>query len=161
MGRVKRVGSGVDLLAQLEQLQSHQAKAGWFQEARYPDGTPVAYIASVHEFGSVKNKTPPRSVLRAAASENSQAWVSLVESGAKAVINGNASAQQVFEGLGQQAAGDARKVLSQIQEPAIAPETIKARQRKLAGGQKVGNLNKPLVETSVMLGTLRNETESK
>lgn len=40
-----------ELQTRLQGLGNKVAKAGWFESSKYEDGTPVAYIASIHEFG--------------------------------------------------------------------------------------------------------------
>lgn len=40
------------ILSRAKQLDGAVAKAGWFSTDKYEDGTPVAYIASVQEFGA-------------------------------------------------------------------------------------------------------------
>ena len=40
------------IAARLKELDGKVAKAGWFTSARYPDGTPIAEIAAIQEFGA-------------------------------------------------------------------------------------------------------------
>lgn len=40
-----------EIVNRLKQLDGASAKAGWFQTSKYEDGTPVAYIAAIHENG--------------------------------------------------------------------------------------------------------------
>ena len=43
LGETLKLALGIDTL---------QVKVGWFEGAKYPDGTSVAYIATIHEFGT-------------------------------------------------------------------------------------------------------------
>lgn len=38
--------------ARIKELDGKTAKAGWFSTSRYEDGTPVAYVAAIQEFGA-------------------------------------------------------------------------------------------------------------
>lgn len=162
MGKVIRQTTKVgEKLKEILEVGSLESKVGWFEGAKYQDGTPVAYVATIQEFGSVKNNTPPRSFMRTTVSEKLGEWADLVKSGAKAIIAGNASAKNVMTGLGLAAEGDVRKKIASIQNPALDPGTIKARQRKLANGKKVGNLDKPLIESALMINSLTSTVDKK
>jgi len=59
----------------------------------------------------------------------------------------------VFEKLGLLAAGQVGEKIASITTPPLAEETIKARQRKMANGKFTGNLDKPLVETGLLIAS--------
>lgn len=161
MGVIRQTtGLGEKLKAALD-AKRMQTQVGWLDGAKYEDGTPVAYVAAIQEFGSAEKGNPPRSFMRTTVSEKSEEWTKLLESGARAVINGNATIEQVMAGLGMAAEGDIRKKISQIQAPPLKKSTIASRKRKLANNKKVGNLTKPLVETSLMINSLTSTTEAK
>lgn len=40
------------LIARVNELDNKQSKAGWFESSVYPDGTPVAYVAAIQEYGA-------------------------------------------------------------------------------------------------------------
>lgn len=138
-------------------IDGYTSKVGWFESAKYEDGTPVAGVAAVHEFGS--GNVPPRPFMRPTAKKESAQWGKIAGSGTRAILAGNASPSDVMDGLGLAAEGDIRKTISQIQEPPLAPATIRAKQSKLADKNKVGNLSKPLVETGLMIASLTSVTE--
>ncbi len=162
MAQFKRIKSDASkaLKTALETPQ-YKTSVGWGEGAKYPDGTPVAAIAAQNEFGNASKRIPPRSFVRTTITEKEEEWRNLALSGARAVVAGNTSVENVMEGLGIASQGDIGKKITQIQEPALSPVTIKARQRKLADGKKVGNLTKPLIETSQMLSTLTYSVEKK
>ena len=58
----------------LEQLQHREIQVGFFETAVYPDGTPIAYVAAIQEFGH--GAIPPRPFLRPAAADNKDKWAS-------------------------------------------------------------------------------------
>jgi hypothetical protein len=82
------------------------AKVGWFPSAQYKDGTPVAYVATIQENGSPANGIPPRPFIRPTIADRKAAWVKVMADGVRAVIKGNADANDVLEGVGLQASAD-------------------------------------------------------
>lgn len=138
-------------------IDGHKTSVGWFKSARYEDGTPVAAVAASNEFGGF-NK-PPRPFMRPTSAKESKNWGNLVGSGARAIIKGNATPNDVMTGLGLKAEGDIRKTIATLKTPPLAQSTINARKSKLANGEKVGNLTKPLVETALMINTLSSSVE--
>lgn len=161
MSTFKRQGPGIKSLEKaLKNVSGLTTKVGWFKGAKYQDGTPVAYVATIQEYGSPMNGIPPRSFMRTTIAEKENEWAKLARSGAKAIIAGNASPKMVMEGLGLAASGDVRKKISEINSPALKAGTIEARKRKLSKGKKVGALTKPLVETGLMVASLTSTVES-
>lgn len=158
---IRQKGDGADKLKRLREAlkTDKQGKVGWFDNAKYEDGTPAAYVAAIQEFGSPQNNIPPRSFMRTTIKERKQSWRDLAMQGAKAILNGKADVELVFEGIGQQAAGDIKKKISEITSPPLKPATIRARLRKMADQSVVGKLNKPLVFTGYLLNSIENKVE--
>lgn len=128
----------------IDDLATMKVEAGWFPSARYEDGTPVAYVAMVQEFGSESAGIPPRSFMRSTVAAKKPEWNQKMV----AVLGRAASASAVLETLGAVVAGDLRETIASIYSPPLDPKTIKARQRR-------GNSNaKPLVDTRILLPTL-------
>ena len=161
MATFKRQGPGIKVLEKaLENISGMTTSVGWFPGAKYQDGTPVAYVATIQEYGSPMNGIPPRSFMRTTIAEKENEWAKLARSGAKAIIAENASPKMVMTGLGLAASGDIRKKITEINSPPLKASTIAARKRKLSKGKEVGGLTKPLVESSLMLTTLTSTVES-
>jgi len=150
-----------DILNKVVELSGIETNVGWFEGAKYEDGTPVAYIASIHEFGYPEGNIPPRSFMRTTIEEKKDEWDKIAKSGARAVLKGKRTALQVMEGIGLAASGDIRKKITEITSPELKETTIQAKRRKLAKGKTVGSLTKPLIETSLMLSSLTSTTEKK
>lgn len=149
------------LLEGARELSSVQGKVGFFESAKYPDGTPVAYVASIHEFGYSEGGIPPRPFMRTTANEQGQNWSEAFGKGAKAIARGTFTAHQVMDAVGQLAAGDIRKKISEIQQPPLQEATVKARKRRYKDRKTTGNLTKPLVDTAVMVNSVTNTVENK
>ena len=163
----------------VENLPGKAAKVGWFESAKYEDGTPVAYIAAIQELGVPERSIPPRPTMRPTAAEKgSTEWAKVMGEGATAVAEGRATVQQIYDTLGLLAAADVRKAISELTTPELSPVTLLARKARYAGervaGKKIGELHreassgpvdlsgvstKPLVDSGIMVATLTNQTE--
>ena len=69
--RASYVGSRI-LATAIRDIQSKKLRVGWFDTARYQDGTPVAYVAAIQEFGH--GAIPPRPFMRPTIAQQRQAW---------------------------------------------------------------------------------------
>lgn len=145
----------------LKNLDGKVGKVGWFPSAKYEDGTPVAYVAAIQEFGSPANNIPPRSFMRTTIAEKEQGWAQIAENEAKKIVNGKQTTENAVTILVLKAAGDVRKKISTIYTPKLKESTIEARKRKRADKKTTGSLTKPLVDTGYLLGTLDTSVENK
>jgi hypothetical protein len=158
----RKAGPGAEQLrVMLAGLSDKVARVGFFPSSKYEDGTPVAYVAAIQEFGSPTEGIPPRSFMRTTAEAQRGAWQSTARQGARAVTKGNATGMQVLDVLGQQAAGDIRKSISRIASPPLKQATIDARLRKRADKTTLGKLDKPLVDTGTLLNAVTSEVGDK
>lgn len=156
-------------------LNGVEGRVGWGQAAKYEDGTSIAVVAAVQEFGSPAKGIPPRSFMRTTTMEQKSHWAGMVETAARGVAEGKLGVDQVMQGLTQQAAGDVRKKITEITSPELLPETIKSRIRRRAPYQNLktregkaahsarelakagASISKPLIDTGEMLATLSSE----
>lgn len=155
MGQMQRKDMPVRLALEraVKDLDGLECRVGWFESAKYEDGTSVAYVASIQEFGS--GPIPPRSFMRSTQGEQSQNWMSLVQAAVRGVAEGRRSAEQVMELLGSQVAGDIRAKIASISEPPLKESTLAARRR--AGNSSA----KPLVDERIMINTLTHQVSRK
>lgn len=165
MGKMIRkpgAGGGVkQLTANVQGLDGLTGKVGWFESAKYSDGTPVAYVASIQEFGAAEQNIPARATMRPAIAEESKEWTRQFGQGAKAVALGNYSATQVMDAVGALAAGDVAKRIAELQSPPLKPATVDARRRRYADRKTTGSLTKPLVDTALLVTSITHLTEKK
>lgn len=158
-----------------------RGSVGWFENSKYPGGTPVALVAATQEFGH--GPIPPRPFMRPTIAQEKAAWSKGFADGTRAVLKERFTPEQVMEQVAGRAAGDVRKTISEVTTPALSPITIELRRRKRAGetvtGRTVGEAakatksaffeggnssaseNKPLVFTARMLNTLTHQVEKK
>ncbi|GBK97742.1 hypothetical protein [Vibrio harveyi] len=161
MGRVTRKGVPLsELRARAEELERFKVFVGWLESARYDDGTPIAGVAAVHEYGSPIRRIPPRPYLRTAKEENRESWKKLVDFVSKQILSGNMKVEDALEMLGLKISGDIKKAIKNISSPALKQKTIANRLRKKADGKTVGNLDKPLIETAIMINSVTYEVKS-
>lgn len=160
---VRKPGPGEQVLKQfLDGIKGDKVgKVGWFESAKYNDGTPVAYVATINEFGCPEKNIPARPTVRPTIAEQQGNWRRLAAQGAKAILAGRYTVAQVLEGIGLQAVGDIKKTISKLTSPALKESTVKNRLRRRADRKTIGGLTKPLVDTGRMLNSLTNVVEDK
>lgn len=167
MKTVIKPGPGADKLKNLlKQTKNIKGKVGWFENEKYPEtGTPVAYVATIHEFGDPTNKIPARPILRPTIDEHEKEWAQLAKQGAKALIAGNETGDTVMKKIVLKAAGDARETVSQLTSPPLKKSTVLARARrrglKIKYSEAPTSLKKPLVDTILLLTSLVGIVEKK
>lgn len=152
----------------LATLDNKVGKVGWFKGAKYPDGTQVAYVAAIQEHGYSPKNIPPRPFMRPTIIKHKNEWSNIAKYKSKEVLAGRAKTEDIFELIGQKAAGQIRAKITQIYTPSLAFSTIQARLSRRGLGAKgrpytkeeIGNLYKPLVDTGHMLATVTNVVEN-
>ena len=149
MAVVKRVpGPGAAKLKTiLAGLKNAETKVGITAPSKYEDGTSVAYVAAIQEFGSPKRAIPPRPVFRPTIADKKNNWRQVMERGAKKLSTGM-SAAEAMELVGLVAAGDIRKKYSTITTPPLSLVTLRLRKLKREGAKitakTVGQVHKAL-----------------
>ena len=113
-----------------------QTEVGFFDSARYPDGTSVPAVAVWNEFGS-KN-TPERSFFRNALDSSKPKVLRMLKHGVDPyalVVSSNLANQ-----IGAVVAGEIQESIVELKEPPNAESTIRAKKS-----------SNPLIEKSFML----------
>lgn len=147
---VKRVGPGTEkLAATLDGLDGLEGKVGWFETAHYPGGTPVAYVATIHEFGAPSAGIPARPFMRPAVEQHGQEWVDLLGQGAARAVEGGVSPRDVLELVTLRAAGDVAKAIQAVTAPPLKPLTIARK-----------GSSKPLIDTGQMIQSVTGKVET-
>lgn len=181
---VRRDSAGGDALrVALKGLDGVKGKTGYFETSKYTDtdSTPVAYIATIQEFGHAGRGIPARPTMRPAVAKNKKEWSDLFAEGAKSVLAGDATGRQIMGMLAKRAAGDVAKEISELTVPTLSPLTLMARlyrsdmKSKVSGGKTLGALakgldagpvnfrglvsTKPLVDTGLMIASVTEVVE--
>lgn len=166
----------------LKALDGLTGKVGWFYNAVYEGGRPVAAVAAGNELGIASRSIPPRPFMRPTVAERKQAWRDTVAMASVAVLKGEISAEDAMAQLTKQAEGDVAKTITQVYDPPLSPITIwlRAKRRGLLGpdvtvtGKTVGEAaravaapgyvqpnvqTKPLNDSGHMFDTLSSKVE--
>ena len=153
MAKVSSQGGLDRLAASIAELPKKRADVGFFDTAVYPDGTPVAYVATVQEFGS--GRIPPRSFMRSTISEQREAWQATLAQGSRRVLADKLTADQMLDAFGQSVAGQIKEKIASIMAPGLADSTIAARLRRN------NTSTKPLVDTGYLISSVDSKVEAR
>jgi hypothetical protein len=157
MVSVRANTAGTDALRRaIADLKRKELRVGWFDTARYQDGTPVAYVATIQEFGH--RAIPPRPFMRQTIAEQRAAWQASLKAGSRHVMTGALSVDQLLGQFGMAVAGEIATTISRITHPPLSPRTIAARQaKKKTPGVSV----KPLVDTGLLIQSVSSQVIDK
>lgn len=126
------------------------ADVGFPENAKYPDGTSVAMVAALNEFGT--RTQPPRPFFRNTIDERAGAWAHNTGVALKRTKYNAAAAMAL---VGQGAKEDVQDSIRKLTDPPLAESTI-ARKTKKTRKKVRGVLGpaKPLIDTAHMLNTV-------
>lgn len=116
-----------------------QVKAGFLSDATYPDGSSVAMVAAIDEFGAPSRGQPPRPFFRNMIAQHGKQWPDQV---AKLLKAHDYNARIVLGLMGELIVGQLKQSINDLVEPPLAPSTIAAK-----------GFDKPLIETSHMINS--------
>ena len=158
------MGKGLAALQKaLKEIETKQVKVGFFETSHYTDGTPVAYVAAIQEFGH--GPIPPRPFMRPAEAENKSKWAAGIAQGVKRALAGGGSVVDALDQVGRVAAGDVRKAIQAVTTPALKEATVNARKARLSKrSRKKANpvtIRKPLVDTGELIRSVDSAVVDK
>jgi len=156
-----------------DEFRGKQAQMGFPKDAFYEDGTQVAYVATIQNFGAPARGIPPRPFMEPTVAEHKAEWVKQLAGGVKKVSDGGLTAFDVLDGVGRLAVADIQATIAGITEPELSAATVLLRKwRKegrtitgatvgeaasaIAAGEDPGSDNKPLNATGYMIASVRN-----
>jgi len=142
----------------LMKTSPRQIDVGWFEEARYPDGTPVAWIAMLNEYGYMttgkyQGYHPPRPFFRSFLKEyitNTILVSSNIAPKMAAVAEGRMTWAALHKYIGEQLVDWVKKKILETKSPPNTPLTISLK-----------GFNDPLIETGRMYDTVRCKLSRK
>lgn len=141
-------------------LNARTMSVGFVDGATYPDGTSVATVAVLNEYGIPENNQPPRPFFQNAINEHESEWSSIMSRGLLA----GKPVDQILEVLGAVIKGDIQLSITQLVDPPLSPTTIALRKNaklRAAQGKPVNDSNKPLVDTGTMLQSVSYEIDGE
>lgn len=149
-------------------------RVGFLEGATYPDGTKVAMVAAIQEYGAPRARIPPRPFFRNLIAKRSKEWG---PAAAALLKQNNYDARLTLAMVGDGIAGQLRQSIVDTMSPALSPVTLMLRKmkaqtpglkvtrktvgeaaRRVKAGESYGGVStKPLVETGHMLNSISFE----
>ena len=123
----------IDKKAITKFIGKEKLEIGFFETARYPNGTFVAQVARYNEFGTLN--IPMRPFFRNAINKNIKKWYATLQN----AINQNATPSKALSIVGEVARADIIQSITDLRTPPNAQSTIK--QKKSTN---------PLINTGLM-----------
>lgn len=139
------IKGGDRLRAALDQLGKSVTKAaavdvGFLEGATYPDGTSVAMVAAIQEYGAPKRNIPPRPFFRDMIAAKSPEWPGAVAGLLKA---NDYDAAKTLAQTGEAIKGQLQQSIATFSGTPLAPATVAAK-----------GSDKELVDTGHMLASV-------
>lgn len=132
-----RISRGVERPATL--------RVGFLAGATYPDGTSVALVAAINEFGAPSRGQPPRPAFRNMVRAKRGEWPAAISGLLKA---NNYDAIATLQKTGEAVAGQLRQSIIAITSPPLKPSTIKRK-----------GFDKPWIESGHLLQSVSYEVK--
>lgn len=121
--------------------QGGTLKVGFLSKATYPDGTSVALVASLNEFGT--SRSPPRPFFRNMIAQNSKNWG---PSAAAILKNTNYDVRVTLTMMGVGISDQLKQSITSNTPPPNAPSTVKRK-----------GFSRTLIDTGHMLNSVAYE----
>lgn len=138
----------------IKELEGKELQVGWFNTTREANGARTYEIAEIQEYGSAIKNIPPRPFMRPTIAREEGNWKRQLLVGAKAIISGNATIEDVYNDLGGKASAEIARTITLIHTPKLSPKTIAARARKRKSREITDTLRKPLVDDAIMVNSV-------
>ena len=148
---------------------ARKVKVGFLAGATYPDGTPVAMIAAVQNFGAPSRGIPPRPFFTNMIKEHGGEWG---KDTAELLDRTGGDAKETLTLMGEHIEGQLRQSIVDTNTPPDSPVTDLLKQRFPMGGQTFADVlqaradvkagvtapvSKPLVQSGHLLGSVDSE----
>ena len=132
-----------------------EVRVGFLAEAKYPDGTSVAMVAAIQNFGAPAAGIPPRPFFRNAIAKHKDEWPKAIS---ELLVDNDYDALRTLQQTGEAIAGQIRQSLVDTNEPPLKAATLRARgvASDLVYNPKDSRTfgAKPLIDTGNMLDSI-------
>ena len=118
-------------------------KVGFLENATYPDGTSVALVAAVQNFGAPSRGIPPRPFFSNMVAQNGDQWGPML---GELLQRTDMDAGKALALMGEEIKGELRESIIATNAPPLKPATV----------ARKGH-DKPLVDTGLMLASVDKE----
>lgn len=138
---------------------------GWFRDQIHPESNaPIPEIASLVSEGGVNGRgvrIPPRPFMKLAIEKNGKKWSAALSRLTRAELRKGRAAdmETVLWKVGEIAKEDIVAEIDALTEPPLSPVTIEIRKKRYQSEGKTFNkasLEKPLIDTGAMVGSIQN-----
>lgn len=145
------ISGGQKLDAALREMASKVAvpatlRVGFLENAKYPDGTPVAMVAAIQDYGAPGAGIPPRPFFRNMIADKQREWPKAIGDLLKA---NDFDAAKALDVAGAAIAGQLRQSIVDLVSPPLAPSTIRRK-----------GFDKPLIDQGIMLNSIDHEVKT-
>jgi hypothetical protein len=126
------IRGGDKLAAALKSLSEKVSKAssvrvGFLEGATYPDGTPVAMVAAIQNYGAPKVGIPPRPFFSGMVADKSPEWPAAI---GQLLVENDYDSQKTLELAGEAIEGQLKEAIIETNAPALSPVTVMLRGMK-------------------------------
>ncbi|MEX3614240.1 MAG: hypothetical protein VB141_10925 [Burkholderia gladioli] len=121
-------------------------RVGFLEDATYPDGASVAYVAAVNEFGNPEHNQPPRAFFRNMIEEKKDGWGSAL---GKVAVANDYDIDKTLATMGEGIKGQLQASIKQLTDPELAESTVARK-----------GFDKPLVDTGHMMNSVDFEVDT-
>jgi hypothetical protein len=125
---------------------ANSVKVGFLSSATYPNGTPVAMIAAIQNWGAPSVGIPARPFFTDMISKKSPEWPAAI---AGLLKSHDYDAASTLRLTGEAVVGQLRQSIRDLNDPPLAPSTIKRK-----------GFSKPLISTGHLLQSVDYEVKS-
>lgn len=138
-----KISGGEKLEAALRKISTSVSKGallkvGFLSGATYPDGTSVAMVAAIQNYGS--GTIPPRPFFSNMVAAKSKEWPGAI---AGLLVANDYDAEKTLQITGQAISGQLKQAIRDTSAPPLAPSTIARK-----------GFSKPLIDTGQMLNSV-------
>lgn len=171
-----------------EKYADYLIQAGWFEESKYDNGTPIGGIAAVQNYGAVINQSvtekqrnflrllgiylrkttqtlhiviPATHFMEDCQNKNKEKWRKLIKDAWTSVFLGNIEPDKAMEQIAFAIEGDIRKAIKDVEGPPLSPLTLEGKKRGYKDQKTTGNLGKRLEGTGQMALSVSHKVTKK
>lgn len=143
------IRGGEALQARLRELsrkvsEKGTLRAGFLEGATYPDGTPVAMVAAIQDYGAPAVNIPPRPFFRNVIAEGERTWGDNV---ASVLVAADYDVKLTLGRMGEFIKGQIQNSIVNGSYVPLRPATVRRK----------GGVDKPLIDTGHMLNSINYE----
>ena len=146
-------------------------KAGWFENSKYSNGSPIGGIAAVQNYGAVINQShgdnswtiiiPATHFWENCREENKVKWRQKFKEAWTSIFLGNINPDKAMNQIAMMIEGDIAKAISAVDSPPLADSTIKRRKSRMKNKKLTGSLDKRLIDTGEMFNAVSHKVTKK